>query len=304
MPHDVDDSIVLMLVEEPRATVKRIAERTAMPESTARARLSRVIESGRARASVLVHPDFERQRLLYMLRIRCDAYVAPETLLRAPDLSASPWAARSLATGMLFVQLAAETGDEMLSNLTRARRVPGVDELTYSVVSRVYVGSSWRASEEDSIRWAASPTRAVDEIDRALISALRIDGRASYTELAAVAGLTVAATRRRVLRLVEDGVIRFATRVEDGASLGAEASVDLTVGALDVDAFIADAAGSTQVRYVIEQSGEYNLACYVVASDPAALAEAVASVTSDRRVRRHSVDPFLVLRDRLSWHEN
>jgi hypothetical protein len=52
---------------------------------------------------------------------------------------------------------------------------------------------------------------------------------------------------------------------------------------------------------VIEQSGEFNLACYAVASDTATLAATVSRIVNDPRVRRSTVDPFLVLRDRLSW---
>jgi hypothetical protein len=75
------------------------------------------------------------------------------------------------------------------------------------------------------------------------------------------------------------------------------------VGADDVPGFIRDIARSPEVRYVIEQSGEFNLACYAVADDTAGLSAAVANILADTRVRRSSVDPFLVIRDRLSWTE-
>jgi DNA-binding Lrp family transcriptional regulator len=301
MHQDADDAIIAVLIEDTRATHTRIAETIGLPPSTVRARLGRIIRSGRVVPSILVHPDVEAQHVVYMLRVLLLPDATAEDLLAQDEFSSSPWAAQSAVSGLVFVQMSASSVAEMLREVDRARRVDGVDELSYSLVTRVYVGHSWRPRSDDQTDWASAPTRLVDATDRLLISSLRVDGRASYTELARVSGLTVAATRRRVLRLVEDGVIRFATRVEDGVQTDQEASVDLVVGAGDVPSFIRAMTGSPAVRYVIEQSGEFNVACYAVAQDTAGLSAAVAAVTGDPRVRRFTVDPFMVLRDRVSW---
>jgi DNA-binding Lrp family transcriptional regulator len=301
MHQDADDAIIALVVEDTRVTYKRVAEVTGLPESTVRARLGRIIRSRRLVPSVLVHPDVEPNQFLYMLRILPTAGVVVDDLVEEPAFEASPWAARSATSGLVFVQLSATTMAEMLAGIDRARQTDGVDEISYSVVARIYVGDSWRPRGNGTAGWASAPTRPVDTTDRLLIDSLRLDGRASYTDLAEVSGLTVAATRRRVLRLVEDGVIRFATRVADGTVADQEASVDIVVGAADVAAVITDISRSPEVRYVIEQSGEYNIACYAVAPDTARLAAAVARIVNDPRVRRSSVDPFLVIRDRLSW---
>lgn len=301
MHQDADDAIIALLIEDTRMTLKRIAGLTGVPESTVRGRLRRIIQSGRVVPSILVHPDVENQLFAFMLRIVPSPAIAPEELLDAAAFAASPWAARSAADGTFFVQLTASSVAEMMASIDEARRIPGADEVTCTLVTRVYVGESWRPRSDERSAWASAPTRAVDETDRLLIASLRDDGRSSYTELAVVSGLTVAATRRRVLRLVEDGVIRFATRVEPSAITDQEASVDVLVGAGDVPEFVRDVTGSPAVRYVIEQSGEFNLACYAVANDTATLAATVARIVNDPRVRRSAVDPFLVLRDRLSW---
>ena len=70
---------------------------------------------------------------------------------------------------------------------------------------------------------------SIDDIDRTIIDALRRDGRASYAEMGAAIGLSPSAIKRRVDRLVEDGVIRgFSVRIDpelDGG--GMEAYVEL-----------------------------------------------------------------------------
>ena len=48
----------------------------------------------------------------------------------------------------------------------------------------------------------------VDDIDRAIIVALQADGRAPYTRLATAVGLSEAAVRQRVQRLVEQNVMQ------------------------------------------------------------------------------------------------
>ena len=303
MHQDADDAIIALLIEDTRVTNRRIAEVTGLPESTVRARLGRIMRSGRLSPSILVHPTVEGERFLFVLRVRPHDGVEIDQLITEPAFATSPWSARSWTHAVLFVQYAAATMDEMLDVINNVRRTAGVDEVTFSIVSRLYVGASWRSQGAGESSWASAPTREVDETDTLLISALRRDGRATYTELAQVSGLTVAATRRRVLRLVEDGLIRFATRVEPAASTDKEASVDVVIGAADVERFVEAATASPAVRYVIEQSGEFNVACYVVAADTAILSAAVAALTSHPAVRQSRVDPYFVVRDRLSWTE-
>ena len=47
----------------------------------------------------------------------------------------------------------------------------------------------------------------IDEIDRELIRALQADGRASYMDLSRLVGLSDAACRQRVMRLLEEEVL-------------------------------------------------------------------------------------------------
>lgn len=55
---------------------------------------------------------------------------------------------------------------------------------------------------------------AVEEIDRAIVTALSTDGRLSYTDLAERVGLSVSAVHQRVRRLEQRGVIKgYAARV-------------------------------------------------------------------------------------------
>jgi Lrp/AsnC family transcriptional regulator, regulator for asnA, asnC and gidA len=59
----------------------------------------------------------------------------------------------------------------------------------------------------------------LDDVDRALIDALQRDGRASYADLADLVGLSPAATRLRVQRLLDSGVMQV-VGVTDPLALG------------------------------------------------------------------------------------
>lgn len=55
----------------------------------------------------------------------------------------------------------------------------------------------------------------MEETDRAIVSALSVDGRTSYTDLAEQVGLSVSAVHQRVRRLEQRGVIRgYAARLD------------------------------------------------------------------------------------------
>jgi Lrp/AsnC family leucine-responsive transcriptional regulator len=81
----------------------------------------------------------------------------------------------------------------------------------------------------------------MDAIDRKLLALLRLDGRASYTELAEAVGLSGPSTADRVRRLCDSGVIRgFAADIEPtslGADLGGFIAVTLVEPAAR-DAFL------------------------------------------------------------------
>ena len=59
----------------------------------------------------------------------------------------------------------------------------------------------------------------LDPVDHRLIEALQRDGRASYADLATLSGLSPAATRLRVQRLLDAGVVQV-VGVTDPLALG------------------------------------------------------------------------------------
>ena len=108
---------------------------------------------------------------------------------------------------------------------------------------------------------------AIDDVDKAIIEQLQQDGRLPYTKLATAVGLSEAAVRQRVQRLVESGVVQIVA-VTDPLTLGfrREAMIGLKVeghlrGVADKIAAIPE------VSYVVVVSGSFDLLMEVVCED-------------------------------------
>jgi Lrp/AsnC family transcriptional regulator, leucine-responsive regulatory protein len=99
----------------------------------------------------------------------------------------------------------------------------------------------------------------VEEIDRAIVAALTIDGRLSYTDLAERVGLSVSAVHQRVRRLEQRGVI-----------IGYEARVSHEALGMPLTAFVAirpfDPSQPDDAPERLAHLGEVE-ACYSVAGE-------------------------------------
>src|SRR6476660_2756294 len=139
------------------------------------------------------------------------------------------------------------------------------------------------------------PAITLDDIDKALVEQLQGDGRLPYTRLAAQVGLSEAAVRQRVQRLIENKVVQIVA-VTDPLTLGfrRQAMVGVKVEG-DIIA-VADAlALIPEVDYVVCTSGSFDLLFELVCEDD----EHLLTVLNDR-VRTipgvRSTETFMYLR--------
>jgi Lrp/AsnC family leucine-responsive transcriptional regulator len=82
-------------------------------------------------------------------------------------------------------------------------------------------------------RAGGGPPPAAD-VDRALLSALARDGRASYTELAERVGLSVSAVHQRVRRLEQRGLITGYAATVDAKAVGLPLTAFVSITPIDV----------------------------------------------------------------------
>lgn len=121
------------------------------------------------------------------------------------------------------------------------------------------------------------PRAALDEVSKAIIEQLQQDGRRSYAAIGKVVGLSEAAVRQRVQRLIDGGVMQVVA-VTDPLELGfaRQAMVGVRVnGPMEP---VADAiADLDEVDYVVITAGAYDLLVEVVCESDEHLLEVISS---------------------------
>lgn len=119
-------------------------------------------------------------------------------------------------------------------------------------------------------------TSPLDEVSKAIIEQLQQDGRRSYAAIGKVVGLSEAAVRQRVQRLIEGGVMQVVA-VTDPLELGfaRQAMVGVKVtGPLEP---VADRlAALDEVDYVVITAGSYDILVEVVAESDEHLLEIIS----------------------------
>jgi Lrp/AsnC family transcriptional regulator for asnA, asnC and gidA len=113
----------------------------------------------------------------------------------------------------------------------------------------------------------------LDECNRALIALLQEDGRRSYAAMAGAVGLSEAAVRQRVQRLLDAGVMQVVA-VTDPLQLGFARQAMIGINAEGDLREVADRlAALDAVDYVVITAGSFDLLVEVVCNDDAHLLE-------------------------------
>jgi Lrp/AsnC family transcriptional regulator for asnA, asnC and gidA len=115
----------------------------------------------------------------------------------------------------------------------------------------------------------------VSEVDAAIIRSLQADGRRPYTSIAKEVGLSEAAVRQRVQRLIDEGVMQIVA-VTDPLRVGLhrQAMVGLRVDG-DVREVARQLAASQEIDYVVICSGAYDVLVELTARDDEHLLEVI-----------------------------
>lgn len=143
----------------------------------------------------------------------------------------------------------------------------------------------------------------LDPTDKAIIRALQIDGRAPYSKLGPAVGLSQAAVRQRVQRLIESGVVQVVA-VTDPATLGfpVQAMVAISVSG-DVRTVAAAVEALEEVEYLVITAGRFDLLVEVVCTDMQHLLEVVNdTIRAIPHVRATEVFTYMSLvKQTYSW---
>jgi Lrp/AsnC family transcriptional regulator, regulator for asnA, asnC and gidA len=117
---------------------------------------------------------------------------------------------------------------------------------------------------------------ALDDVSKRIIEQLQEDGRRPYAAIGKAVGLSEAAVRQRVQRLLDSGVMQIVA-VTDALQVGfsRQAMIGVRVTG-DVTAVADQIAQMSEVDYVVITAGSYDLLIEVVCEDDDHLLELVS----------------------------
>ena len=148
-----------------------------------------------------------------------------------------------------------------------------------------------------------STAPALDETSKRIIEQLQEDGRRPYAAIGKAVGLSEAAVRQRVQRLIDGGVMQIVA-VTDPLQVGFARQARIGGRVLGEIELVADQlAAMTEVDYVVVTAGSFDLLVEVVCEDDDHLLEVVSQrIRGLPGVRSTETFVYLKLRKQLyNW---
>ena len=145
----------------------------------------------------------------------------------------------------------------------------------------------------------------LDDIDKAIIRELQVDGRAAYSRLAPLVGLSEAAVRQRVNRLQDRGVIQIVA-VTDPVALGYPIMAMLGISvARALDATAEKISQIDSVDYTVITTGRFDVLAEVVCRDADHLVDVTDRIRDVDAVAAVEVMTYLrMVQQNYDWGTN
>ena len=107
----------------------------------------------------------------------------------------------------------------------------------------------------------------LDDTSKAIIEQLQADGRRPYARIAGAVGLSEAAVRQRVARLIETGVVQIVA-VTNPLQLGFTRQAMIGIRAEgDLESVVEALSSLDEVAYVVVTAGSFDILAEVVCED-------------------------------------
>ena len=142
-----------------------------------------------------------------------------------------------------------------------------------------------------------SKVAVLDDVSKAIIEQLQQDGRRPYATIGKAVGLSEAAVRQRVSKLLETGVMQIVA-VTDPLQVGfnREAMIGIEVDG-DMEAVADVLSLMDEISYIILTAGSFDIILEVVCEDDEALLEVInRKIRAIPGVRRTETFMYLKLR--------
>jgi Lrp/AsnC family transcriptional regulator, regulator for asnA, asnC and gidA len=157
-------------------------------------------------------------------------------------------------------------------------------------------------SRDRGSREVESSRVVLDDLSKQIIEQLQQDGRRSYAAIGKAIGLSEAAVRQRVQRLIEGGAMQIVA-VTDPMTLGFPRQTMIGIKCTgDLERVAADLTGMDEIDYVVITAGSFDLLVEVVCENDDQLLEIIGRVRSIPSVATTETFVYLKLcKQTYSW---
>ena len=252
-----------------RATYQALADGVGLSRTAVRARVRRLAALGAIRIVGVLHAGVLGREVLGHVTFTVSGPVAP-LLAAVKERESVAFAAQTAGRFPAVAQVRVRDDAALAAEVAELRALPGVVGAEVFRAGAVVKDANSAVQELRDI--------AVDPLDWRLVRHLQRDGRASYAELARSVGLSQAAARSRVVRLIEAGVVHV-TAVVEPSVVGADERLGFGVRCRGAaGAVAARVAAVPGVAFLATGFGRYDLIGEAVGPDRAAIVEAVEAI--------------------------
>jgi len=211
---EADRKLIDLLCEDGRMSGRDIAQRSGLSEANVSRRLARLIEEGSVRILAMVPAAILglNTRAVLLLRCKGDPGTTAERLAKLPSVH---WCGATFGE-FDIVMYAVVRDDRHLMDFVD--HVFGddanIEDLVICPVLEYFTPKPHNEMQHGLAQERMPQARrgdGIDDIDRLLIRALQLNGRASFAELAEASGISATSAADRFRRLVSDGIVNIIT---------------------------------------------------------------------------------------------
>lgn len=252
---EADVRLVQELDRDPVATYATLAERLEVGERTVARRYRRLVELGLIRIVARTLPGFEGG-VAWLIRTWSDTGYANRLGKALARQHRSRWVRTSTAGDQVVWGLVSSPGrgDAVLSGVTDDPRVRSVESMQLLEV--------WTVHGQAAVEW---PGYRLDDLDRAIIAELGVDGRRPNSVIAAGLGVDPATVSRRTRRLVESGILYYEVEIDPAVhGLGVDTMVWIAMAPGQLGQLAKKVSRHPYCRFVAATSGRFSLVLNVV----------------------------------------
>lgn len=236
---DTDRRIIACLRADGRASWTEIARRCGTSVATISRRGQRLLAGKTVQVAVVPHRTHPGRNSLFFLRLSCRSGAQPRVvaeLSKHPDIRFL-----ALVSGPydIAAEVCADTSEPLIRKLvTEFQEIDGVEWSQTDLILHEYkVAQDWTwqllvgETEAGPVREPHTCSETdMDDLDRAIIEVLRVDGRAAFSVVAGQVGLDETTVRRRFEAMLTRGCVRVQT-LTPASALGftSEVLLDISV---------------------------------------------------------------------------